>query len=131
MAVQTMNKVLALDHARVEIVGSFSTNGTSTPTATKGRGFTVARTGVGVFTVTLAESYFDVIAVTASLSLATAAKQMVQVTGWTAPTTQGSRAVVTLTTMASDTGTAADIAAATGNVVSFHITCLNSGAKPT
>jgi DNA-binding MurR/RpiR family transcriptional regulator len=131
MASRTFHNVQALDHQRVEIVGSFSTNGSSTPTATKGAGFTVARTGTGTYTVTLTSPYVDVIAASADLSLATPTKQQAQVSGWTSPTTQGSRAVVTITTMATDTGTAADIAAATGNAVSFRITCLNSGAKPT
>ena len=47
-------------------------------------GFSVARTTTGVFTITFDESYYALVSVSASLQLATAADQFVQVGSYSA-----------------------------------------------
>lgn len=52
----------------VRISGRFRCNGTGAPTAVTGREFTVARTGVGVYVVTLKRSYLQVCAARVDLT---------------------------------------------------------------
>lgn len=52
---------------RVAVAGSFQPNGTSAPTNVKGKGFTVARTNVGHYTITFEDSYSDFVNALASV----------------------------------------------------------------
>lgn len=60
MASRVFECLRQLGKARVEISGSFLPQGTGAIAAANwyGNGFTVARTGVGVYTVTFADPYF-------------------------------------------------------------------------
>lgn len=73
-------KVRSLLVGRADISGSFGPNGTSAvdPASINGKGFTVARTSAGVFTVTLADRYAKLLAANCSLQLATGDDKFVQ-----------------------------------------------------
>lgn len=81
-------KVQSLLCGRTDISGSFCPNGAgAVPTRSDvvtanrptGAGYTVARTGVGVFTLTFADQYFKLISATATMQLAASADTVVQV----------------------------------------------------
>ena len=55
---------------RFVIAGSFLPAGVGAPTGVIGAGFTVARTGVGQYTVTLAEKWLRLLSANATLQLA-------------------------------------------------------------
>jgi len=100
------------------VAGSFGTNGTSSPASTgiKGQGFTVARTGTGVFTVTLSDKYADADAITVTAH-GTAIEDF-QVGAY-----NSSAGTFTITTLVS--GSAADVASGAANRLSF--TCHMKG----
>ena len=79
MASRIFEKFWVLGKSRVEICGSFMPNGTGVPANVYGNGFTVARTGVGIYTVTFADPYFGYDAAWADLECATLG-QSVQIT---------------------------------------------------
>lgn len=95
----------------VILPGSFATNGSSSPAAASnlGTGFTVARTGTGVYTVTLSDRYTSAVAILTSRH---GAIDDVKASTYTASTR-----VFTITTLVS--GSAADVAANAANRVSF------------
>ena len=106
------------------ISGSFAPNGASAVSAAsvKGKGFSVARTGAGVFTITLQDAYVALLAGHCTLQLAVAADQYVQL---------GAIDVVTAKTVvinAWDISDAAlaDIAANAGNRIHFTLVLSNS-----
>jgi hypothetical protein len=57
MASRIWQKVQGLIHGHKIIAGGFQCNGTSDPTVTHGRGFSVARTSIGLYTVTFDDIY--------------------------------------------------------------------------
>jgi hypothetical protein len=63
------------------ISGSFAPNGALAVAASsiRGKGFSVARTSVGLFTITLQDAYVACLSMTASLQLAAADDQFVQI----------------------------------------------------
>lgn len=77
MSSRNLREAKSPDREVVLIAGSFAPAGTGAPTAAKGSGFSVARSGVGVFTITLDKIYPDMLSAVCSLQLATAADQYV------------------------------------------------------
>lgn len=67
MASRIWQKVNGLIHGHKIIAGGFRCKGTSNPTVTHGRGFTVARTSIGLYTVTLDDIYPQMESLVASL----------------------------------------------------------------
>ena len=69
-----------LDSGIVTLQGSFAPNGASAlvSTSTKGAGFSVVRTSVGLFTITLVDKYIGLNEGQCSLQLATADDKIVQ-----------------------------------------------------
>ena len=103
---------------QVKVVsGSFAPAGTSAPTTVRGKGFTVARTGVGQFTITLDKRYPELLDFQATLQLATATDQFC-VAG--AVDLSAKTAIITVWDV-SGTG-AADVAANANNRVNFSLT---------
>mgnify|MGYP001573909474 CR=1 FL=1 len=98
------------------LAGSFAPAGTGAPTAKKGRRYTVARSDVGKFTITLLDKYVELLSVVASLQLATAAASVVQV-----GTYDATAGTIVLQVLTESTGAlvAADIAANANNRVNF------------
>lgn len=99
------------------VKGSFAPNGASAldATAVKGRGFSVARSGVGIFTVTFDAVGVDLVSTLASLRLNASANSMAQPGAYDA--TAKTLIIRTLTA-----GADADIAANANNRVSFEVT---------
>jgi hypothetical protein len=101
------------------------------PLAITGAGFTVLYAGTGTYTLKFNDQYMRSLAQWADLSLATPTDQIAQV-GTFNVTDQGTlpqQAVIT--TLSSATGSAADVAAAAGNRVSFSFEMQNTAAPPT
>jgi hypothetical protein len=71
----------SLDVGVVAVQGSFAPNGGSAVSAAsnKGKGWSVAHTSTGLFTITLEDVYPAMLSATATLQLATAADQFVQI----------------------------------------------------
>lgn len=123
MAYKTHYPVKSRGRERVTIEGSFAPAGTGAVTSVKGTGFTVARTDVGEFTVTLDEAFADYDAAWCSLQLNAPGDQIAHI--------KGAIDVVTAKTFKigvwdiSDAA-AADIAANANNRVHFGITVKNT-----
>lgn len=116
--VQTLGKGVKI------ISGSFAPNGSSAVSAAsnKGKGWSVARTSAGLFTITLEDAYVALLAVNASLQLTAADDKFVQI---------GVVDVVTAKTVQirvwDVSGAAvADVAAAAGNRINFELVLSNS-----
>jgi hypothetical protein len=64
----------------IEIVaGSFAPDTANAPTALKGRGFTVARTSTGLFTVTLTNRFAGLVSMSLGLQLASGDDKILQI----------------------------------------------------
>jgi hypothetical protein len=100
--------------------GSFAVNGSSAPVAAgiKGTGFTVARSGTGVYTITLTAPIVDVVALHVSRTEATAGTFLVSATAYES----ASRTFTITTTTPAAQDTASNVAADTSNRISFILT---------
>lgn len=113
------DKANVIGGGRVCIMGSFAPNGASAvdPTQTKGRGFTVARTGAGVFTISFDDIFVDFLAFDASVQLSAIADLKAQFGAFTVGTaTTKSTLVLNILAVA----VATDIAANAQNRVHFR-----------
>lgn len=104
---------------KVVIDGRFNPNGVNPVTGVIGIGFTVARTGVGIFTITLEDAYASLESAHATVQLVAAADTYAQFGAYDA--TLRTLIVRTLTA-----GVPADIAADTNNRVHFELTMRNT-----
>lgn len=103
----------------VEICGIIFPQSTSAPTST-GKGFSVARTSAGLFTITLENTYPTLVCATASLSLATPATDHHLVfDAW-----DSSAGTITITHITG--GSAADISADADNWIGFRLSLKNA-----
>jgi hypothetical protein len=118
MANRLTHRIDTAERNRRLIAGSFAPAGAGAVTAVKGEGFTVARTGVGVFTITLDNFYRDLDCAEACIQLAVAADTYAQVGAYDA----AARTLVVRTVTA---GAAADIAADADNRVHFQLMVRN------
>ena len=111
----------SLNTKSMNLSGSFAPNGTGAVdnTQNNGRGFTVARSGVGTFVITLDAKFVRLRSCGLTVQLATPANTFAQLTGETVATTQ----TITITTLTA--GAAADIAAAAGNRIHFDLDLSN------
>lgn len=107
----------------VIIAGSFAPAGSNAPTTVEGVGFSVAYTSTGLFTVTFADRYPGLIAAVATLQLATAGDQKVEIGSY-------SEANKTLQIRVWDIGDAAvaDVSADANNRINFICFFRNSGS---
>jgi hypothetical protein len=67
-----------LDKGLVLLQGSFAPDTTNAPTTVKGKGFSVARTSTGLFTITLQDTYQHLISGQVTIQLAAGDDKMVQ-----------------------------------------------------
>lgn len=109
----------------VLIAGSFAPAGTGAVTDVKGAGFTVARTGVGVYDVTLSEKYLALVAYTANVQRSADVDGDMKVVG---ADTVASTKIVTLKHLVA--GTATEIAANAANRVHFTFVLRNTAITP-
>jgi hypothetical protein len=107
------------------ISGSFAPAGTGAITDTRGVGFTAARTGVGVYEVTLEDEFPQAIIILASVQRSAAADGDVKVIGADAVSTTKK---FTLTHMAA--GVATEIAANAANRIHFMVVLRDTGVTP-
>ncbi len=113
------------NHEMVWVAGSFAPNGSSALDATKvkGKGFTVAYTSTGVYTVTFLDAWYALVVALTQVQLHSAADTQIQVGDYTAASgsTKGTLVLTALTG-----GSAADIAANAQNRIHFAIGFQNS-----
>jgi hypothetical protein len=109
------------------IAGSFRPNGTGAVdnALNTGLGFTVARTGVGVFLVTFDDRFASVIRKFTELALDVVAARGTMVTALDL-----SAKTMEITILNTSTGAAADVASDPLNVVSFEVFFKNSTVFP-
>lgn len=129
MANRTLSRLLAVNRDLALVTGSFNTNGTSAPTGLTGQGYTVTRTGVGVYQIQTTDPYVAAVAWDANVNLGTPADYTIVGTQPTQVTVNGNKRWQYVLTIFSG-GAAADLAAATGNAVSFFMLLEHSGSKP-
>jgi hypothetical protein len=69
-----------LNRDTIVIAGSFAPNGSGTvaSSSNKGKGWSVARTSTGLFTITLADKFYELVSFTATLQLASADDKLAQ-----------------------------------------------------
>ena len=108
-------------HVKI-IAGSFKPNGSSAVdnTANTGAGWTVARGGVGIFTVTLGDTYPGVLSATCSVALSAVADTKVQFGAIDVASAK------TLVINVITTASAADIAANAANRIHFCLVLRNT-----
>lgn len=121
MSQRTHFEVKSRNKEVIVVGGSFAPAGTGAPTAAKGNGFSVARTGVGQFTITLDAPYVDLIAAVPGVQLATPADTAAQFGTYTPSSTGGTIVLQVLTA-----GVAADIAANANNRLNFELKFRNT-----
>jgi hypothetical protein len=118
MANRLTHRIDTAERNRRLVAGSFAPDGVGAVTAVKGEGFTVARTGVGVFTVTLQDTYVDIECAEACMQLVAAGDTYAQV----GAIDLAARTVVIRTVTG---GVEADIAADADNRVHFQLMARN------
>lgn len=123
MASRSFSDVQGLINQLKVVVGSFAPAGTGAVTNTKGAGFTVARTGVGAYLVTLTDRYFDLVAGGATAQLATPAGRAALVG------TYDATAGTVVISVVDEAGAPADIAANANNRVNFVLWFRNSNVR--
>ncbi len=116
MASRSLTKISAITPGLVAVPGSFAPNGSSAlvATAVKGKGFSVAYTSTGLYTITFQDVWPVMVACTATLQEATAGDQYVTVGTYVA----ASKTLVITAWDASD-GAVADVAANANNRINF------------
>lgn len=124
MANRNFDGIQALGKGIKVISGSFAPNGSSAVSAAsvKGKGFSVARTSAGLFTITLQDSYIALLSAHADLQLATGDDKFCQL---------GAIDVVSAKTIQVRVwdiadAAVADVAAAAGNRINFVLVLSNS-----
>lgn len=127
MANRTFYFFQSLDQVPILLVGSFAPNGSSAidSTLNKGRGYTVARTGVGAFLVTLTDSYPYLLAANATLQLATAADKEAQI-GAVGKDARGNILNFVVRIWDKSDAALADVAADANNRINFTLTLNNT-----
>lgn len=125
MANRIFDKLLGLGKDRVVITGRFSPAGTGAVTGVLGAGFRVARTGVGLFSVTLQDKYPAMLHSDAKVWLATPSNVVGKPISYTAATNV---IVFAAWDPAANAGAGggADVAANAANFITFQITMSNS-----
>lgn len=122
MSNRTFHPPRAIAPETVLLAGNFDTNGASSPASPVGKGYTVARTGTGTYTVTLTDNYPQLLAAEVSAQCNTAAGFQVEFGAISLPNTAGPTLVIR-TLVA---GAAADVAANANNRVHFRLALCNS-----
>lgn len=122
MASRSVFPVKSLGRELHQVVGSFAPAGTGAVTSVKGKGFTVSRTGVGVFLITFQDAWADLVSGRASVQL----NALADTDAILGPYVAASK---TLNIFIKTAGVAADIAANANNRVHFEITFRNSSIE--
>jgi hypothetical protein len=121
MSTTILNDVRAKGKGLTLYEGSFAPAATGAPTALSGTGWTVARTSAGLFTITFAEKYPEMIKATATLQLATKDDKVTQI-----GTYDGSAGTLQIRVWDFSGADVADVAADANNRVNFSVTFRNT-----
>lgn len=78
MARRIFHFLRGINRDTIVIAGSFAPAGTGAPTTLRGKGFSVARTSTGLFTITLTDRFYECVSFTASLQLASGDDKLAQ-----------------------------------------------------
>lgn len=115
------NRFFSFQRAPVHLTGSFLPNNTSAVDndSNTGRGFTVARTNAGIFTITLTDAYAKLISAHATIAMSSVTDIVPQ---WGAIDVSSAKTLVLNTLVAA---TATDIAANAANRVYFTLDLAN------
>lgn len=123
MADRGFNPVKTFDNEIVMIKGRFYFNGTSSPATVYGKGFTVARSGVGLYTITFTDRFPELHSVNFGFANATGTVQAhAVITG----SVVGGSATNTLSFTYCHAATPTDPAAAATNWMSFEVQFRNT-----
>lgn len=125
MALKSLYDVMTVARDRVVIAGSFAPAGTGAVTDVKGVGFSVARSGVGVFTITFDRTYPDLECAIVSTQLATPTGDVTNVGDYSA-----ANGTLVLDHWDISGGAAADIAANANNRINFLCVFKNTSGLP-
>jgi hypothetical protein len=128
MASRNFSQLDCLGEERVVIAGSFRPNGASAVNnaLNTGLGFSVAWTATGLFTITLADAYAELVSATASIQMAAATDVKPQWRAINVTTATGGTLQLASLAIATDT----DIASNAGNRVHFVLVLKNTTVKP-
>jgi hypothetical protein len=118
------DKARIIGYNRVVYEGSFAPDTASAPTTLWGKGFTVARTSTGLFTLTLDSAVAQIDSVIATLQLATADDKFCQV-----GEVDASAGTVQIRVWDISGAAVADVAANANNRVNFEIYVRTSGTE--
>lgn len=127
MARKNLNGMWSFGAREVRVVGKFAPQGAGVPTIvfpTKRRRFSVVRTAAGLYTVTLADSFFEWTVLSCVLQLATGATRVMQVRLDTQSSTSNTFQIANIDAAAADQ----DIAANADNTITFEVCAMNSAA---
>jgi hypothetical protein len=119
--------VRTLEGEMVPIMGSFAPDTADPVTSAKGKGYTVAYTSPGTYTVTFTHGWNDLISATATLQLASADDKFAQIGTYTAATASASATLVIRVLDASGAAVA-EVAANANNRVNFTCWFRNKAA---
>lgn len=120
MADRIFFDVQALQPNAKIIAGSFTTAGSSDPSVTTGKGFTVAHSATGTYTITLDDKYPGLLAATATLQSSSSSDSVVQL---------GDIDVTSAKTLVVRTLTAGSDADLTGPIVHFNLVLRNTSVS--
>ena len=119
--------IRSLNNGMIPVFGSFAPNGSSAVDATSrlGKGWSVARTSAGLFTITFANVWAEMVSFTCSLQLATAADQFLIPGVYTAASK-----TITITVWDISGAAATDVSANANNRIHFCAWFRNSAVPP-
>lgn len=119
--------VRALNNDMVPVMGSFAPNGSSAVSASSrlGKGWSVARTSAGLFTITFSDTWNDLVSFTASLQLASADDKYLIPGAYTAASK-----TITITVWDISGAAATDVSANANNRIHFTAWFRNSAVPP-
>ena len=130
MAARIWQGIQGLVHGHKIIVGSFRPNGSSALVSSQvtGRGFSVARTSTGLYTVTFVDPYPQLVGFSFSARVSDATPVIVQGGAWSA-----ANKTLVIRVLKETTGTlaVADLASDADNVISFVAHFRNSNINVT
>jgi len=133
MASRNFNDLQFLGKEIKLLSGAFKFAGSSNPSVTQGEGYTVVRASGGTYTLTLADSYTEIVSVFLSTERDDATTAVYDLNFKRASTSSSVITIQTYTDDGDGTGTVEDIAAGSnnGNWCHFLIVCRNTSVAST
>jgi hypothetical protein len=123
MGSRILHKIMAVNNGEIRLAGSFAPDTANNPAKAtiKGKGFTVAHTATGVFTITFSDVFLDLLSAQATLQLATGDDKFAEVGTFT----KASKTLV-INIWDKGDGVLADVAIDNNNRVNFKCVFSNT-----